>query len=149
MSCSVVKRAIILLAEDDPGDQELIRRAFRESRFTNELRFVNDGEEVLDYLFQRGKYSEPSENPSPDLLLLDLNMPKMDGKEVIEKVRAVPELCSLPIVVLTTSQSEEDILRSYRLGANSYIIKPLTLNKFLSAIHKLESYWLEIVVLQK
>ena len=139
--------AIILLAEDDPGDQELTRRALEEGAIRNELHIVTDGEAALDYLFRRGKYQNPATSPRPDLLLLDLNMPKVDGRQVLQRVRADTNLRRLAVVVLTTSQHEEDIIRTYELGANSYITKPMELRQFMQVIQALETYWFQIVVL--
>jgi two-component system response regulator len=139
--------AIILLAEDDPGDQELTRRALEEGAMRNELHIVTDGEAALDYLFRRGQYQNPAISPRPDLLLLDLNMPKVDGRQVLKHVRADTTLRRLAVVVLTTSQHEEDIIRTYELGANSYITKPLELRQFMQVIQALETYWFQIVVL--
>jgi CheY-like chemotaxis protein len=136
-----------LLAEDDPGDQELTRRALEEGAMRNELHIVTDGEAALDYLFRRGKYQNPATSPRPDLFLLDLNMPKVDGRQVLQRVRADTDLRRLAIVVLTTSQHEEDILRTYELGANSYITKPMELRQFMQVIQALETYWFQIVVL--
>jgi two-component system response regulator len=139
--------AIILLAEDDPGDQELTRRALEEGAMRNELHIVTDGEAALDYLFRRGQYQNPAISPRPDLLLLDLNMPKVDGRQVLQHVRADTSLRRLAVVVLTTSQHEEDIIRTYELGANSYITKPLELRQFMQVIQALETYWFQIVAL--
>lgn len=141
------KPAIILLAEDDPGDQELTRRALEQSKIRNELYVVEDGEEALDYLLRRGKYQNPTSSPKPDLMLLDLNMPKMDGKQLLEQMRADPSLRRIPVVALTTSKQENDIIRTYDLGANSYIVKPVDIDQFVSAIKVLEDYWFQIVVL--
>lgn len=139
--------AVILLAEDDPGDQELVRRAFENSKITNELHIVGDGEEALDYLLGEDKYSDSGTTVKPDLILLDLNMPKVDGKEVLKRIRANQELRHIPVIVLTTSKQEEDILRTYNLGVNSYITKPVTMDQFIRVIRKLEEYWFQIVVL--
>jgi CheY-like chemotaxis protein len=139
--------AIILLAEDDPGDQELTRRALEEGPIRNELHIVQDGEEALDYLFRRGKYQNPLTSPQPDLLLLDLNMPKIDGRQVLKRIRADADLRRLAVVVLTTSQLENDVLRTYDLGVNSYITKPVELQRFMQVIQTLETYWFQIVVL--
>ena len=141
--------AIILLAEDDPGDQELTRRALEEGPVRNELHIVADGEETLDYLFRRGKYCDPATAPRPDLLLLDLNMPKVDGRQVLQQVRRQPALRRLAVVVLTTSQREEDVLRTYDLGANSYITKPVDMEQFIRVIQILEEYWFRIVALPR
>lgn len=141
------KPAVILLAEDDPGDQELTRRALEQSRIRNELYIVEDGEEALDYLLRRGKYEDPASSPKPDLMLLDLNMPKMDGKQLLEQMRADPHLRRIPVVALTTSKQESDIIRTYDLGANSYIVKPVNMDQFINAIKVLKDYWFQIVVL--
>ena len=141
------KPAVILLAEDDRGDQELTRRALEEGKIRNELRVVEDGEEALAYLFRRGKYKDPATSPKPDLLLLDLNLPRVDGRQVLEKVRSDSKLRRMAVVVLTTSRQEEDILRSYELGCNSFITKPVGMDQFIQVIHALEEYWFQIVVL--
>ena len=141
------KPALILLVEDDRGSQELTRRALDESKFRNELRIVDDGEEALAYLFRRGKYKDPATSPTPDLLLLDLNLPRVDGREVLEQVRADSKLCRMAVVVLTTSRQEEDVLRSYELGCNSFITKPVDMNQFMQVIQALERYWFQIGVL--
>jgi CheY-like chemotaxis protein len=142
-----VKPAVILLVEDDRSDQELTRRALGEGKIRNELRIVEDGEEALAYLFRRGKYKDPTTSPRPDLLLLDLNLPRVDGREVLEQIRADSKLRRMAVVVLTTSRQEEDILRSYELGCNSFITKPVDLNQFMQVIQALEKYWFQIVVL--
>ncbi len=141
------KPVIILLAEDDRGSQELTRRALGEGKIRNELRILEDGEEALAYLFRRGKYKDPATSPRPDLLLLDLNLPRVDGREVLEQIRADSKLRRMAVVVLTTSRREEDILRSYELGCNSFITKPMDINQFMQVIQALERYWFQIVVL--
>jgi len=141
------KPAIILLVEDDRSSQELTRRALSESKIRNELRIVEDGEEALAYLFRRGKYKDPATSPKPDLLLLDLNLPGVDGRDVLEQIRADSKLRRMAVVVLTTSRQEEDILRSYELGCNSFITKPVDMNQFMQVIQALERYWFQIVVL--
>jgi len=141
------RAAIILLAEDDPGDQELTRRALRQGRISNDLYIVNDGEELLDYLFRRGNYKDAATSPRPDLILLDLNMPKIDGRQALELIRADADLRRIAVVVLTTSDQEEDIVRSYELGCNSYITKPISVREFTRVLLALEEYWFQIVVL--
>ncbi len=141
------KPAVILLAEDDPGDQKLARRALEKGRIRNDLRVVGDGEEALDYLLHRGAYAAPGAAPRPDLLLLDLNMPKLDGRQVLEAIRGRPELARMRVVVLTTSGQEADVERCYGLGAHSYVQKPLALPDFMRVLQALGEYWLEIVVL--
>ncbi len=136
----------ILLAEDDPDDRLLLQEALIEGRLANELTCVEDGEELLDYLHWRGKYR--SEAPSrPGLILLDLNMPKVDGREALREIKADPNLRHIPVVVLTTSKAEEDVLRSYDLGANSFITKPVTFQSMVDLMRVLGRYWLEIVEL--
>jgi CheY-like chemotaxis protein len=135
------------MADDDPDDCLLAREALAESRLANDLHFVSDGEELMDYLYQRGKYSVPGSAPRPGLILLDLNMPKKDGREVLKELKADPHLRQIPVLVLTTSQAEEDILRSYYLGANSYITKPVTFSSLIEVMQTLSKYWFEIVEL--
>jgi len=125
----------------------LIKEAFQEGLLVNGLRFVEDGEELLDYLRHRGKYEDPLLSPRPGIVLLDLNMPKKDGREALKEMKADPALKSIPVVVLTTSKAEEDIIRSYDLGANSYITKPVTFLGLVNAVKGLGKYWLEIVEL--
>lgn len=137
----------ILMADDDPDDCLLAREALAESRLANDLHFVSDGEELMDYLYQRGKYSVPGSAPRPSLILLDLNMPKKDGREVLNELKSDPHLRQIPVLVLTTSQAEEDILRSYYLGANSYITKPVTFSSLIEVMQTLSKYWFEIVEL--
>lgn len=141
--------AVILLAEDDMGDQELTRRALALGKIKNELHIVENGEEALDYLFRRGKYSDPASSPWPDLFLLDLNMPKKDGRQVLQELKQHERFDTLATVVLTTSKQEEDILRSYRLGVKSFITKPVDFNQFTEVIQALENYWFQIVVLPR
>ena len=135
------------LAEDDRGSQELTRRALGEGKIRNDLRIVEDGEEALAYLFRRGRYKDPATSPRPDLFLLDLNLPRVDGREVLEQIRADSKLRRMAVVVLTASRQEEDILRSYELGCNSFITKPVDINQFMQVIQALERYWFQIVVL--
>ncbi|MDB5075262.1 MAG: response regulator receiver protein [Chloroflexi bacterium] len=137
----------ILLADDDLDDCLLTQEALQESRLANELRFVHDGEALLDYLFQRGPYSTAGLAPRPGVILLDLNMPLMDGREALEQIKANPDLRHIPVLVLTTSQSEEDIYRSYDLGASSYITKPVTFGALVEVMRSLGHYWFDIVQL--
>lgn len=143
------KRAVVLLVEDDPGDQELTRRALQEDVIRVDLRIVEDGEEAIAYLRREGRYAEPHAAPRPDLILLDLNLPKKDGRAVLQSVRADPSIGFIPIVVLTTSDQEADILRSYKLGCNSYITKPVDMQKFFTTIRDLGAYWFELVTLPR
>ncbi|MGH9894358.1 MAG: response regulator [bacterium] len=135
------------MADDDPDDRLLAKDALAEARVVNDLRFVSDGEELLDYLHGRGRYSAPDSAPRPGLILLDLNMPKKDGREALQEIKANPELRQIPIVVLTTSKAEEDIYRSYDLGASSFIIKPVTFEGLVEVMKTLGRYWIEIVEL--
>lgn len=139
--------ANILLVEDDQEDQWATKRAFAQSRLRNNLHIVGDGKAALDFLYNRGSYSDVESYPRPDLMLLDLNLPAIDGRTVLKTIKEDPALKSLPVVVLTTSEQEEDILRSYNLGVNSYIAKPVDFEKFMTTIQALGEYWLEIVVL--
>lgn len=139
----------ILLVEDDPGDQNLTKRAFERAKIGNRLFVVEDGEEALDFLLHRGDYLDGKNAPRPDLILLDLNLPKLDGPQVLDQIRSTPELRRIPIVVLTTSCQEEDILRSYDLGVNSYISKPVRAHEFVRVVEALENYWFQIVVLPR
>ena len=141
------KPITILMADDDPEDRMLTRDGFEEGRLANDLRFVEDGEELMDYLYRRGKFSDPQQSPHPGLILLDLNMPRKDGREALAEIKGDPNLRSIPIVVLTTSKTEEDIVRSYELGVNSYITKPVTFEGLVAALKTLGAYWFEIVEL--
>ena len=141
-------RAItILMADDDPDDRLLTAEALRESRLPNDLRFVENGEELLDYLRRRGRWANPSDSPRPGLVLLDLNMPRMDGREALAEIKADPELRRIPVVVLTTSRAQADVMRSYDLGANSFIAKPVTFGGLVDAMRALGRYWMETVEL--
>ncbi len=137
----------ILMAEDDPDDRMLVGDALRESRLLNDLHCVENGEELLDYLRHTGQYADPSTSPTPGLILLDLNMPRMDGREALRAIKADPDLRRIPIVVLTTSKSEQDVLRSYDLGASSYVCKPVTFQTLVEVMRDLGRYWFEIVEL--
>jgi CheY-like chemotaxis protein len=137
----------ILLADDDEEDRLMTKDALTESRLANDVRFVADGEELTDYLFRRGAYAEPAAAPRPGLILLDLNMPRKDGREALAEMKTEPALRSIPVVVLTTSRAEEDIVRTYDLGVNSFISKPVTFNGLVEAMDVFSRYWLEIVEL--
>jgi CheY-like chemotaxis protein len=147
MSDGTSRTITILMADDDPDDCLLVRKAFKTSKLCNDLRFVNDGEDLMDYLYRRGKYKEPDQAPRPGLILLDLNMPRKDGREALKEIRADATLREIPVIVLTTSKDEEDILRSYNLGANSYITKPVSFEGLVDVIKSLGKYWFEIVEL--
>jgi CheY-like chemotaxis protein len=137
----------LLLADDDEEDRLMTEEALKESHLANDIRFVADGEELTDYLFRRGPYSDPAQSPTPGLILLDLNMPKKDGREVLTELKGDPELRKIPVVVLTTSKTEEDIIRSYALGVNSFITKPVTFEALVQAMTVFTQYWFEIVAL--
>lgn len=141
------KPVVILMAEDDPDDRLLSKEALDEAHLVNELRFVEDGEELMDYLCRRGKYSNPALSPRPGLILLDLNMPRKDGREALEEIKESQDLRRIPVVVLTTSKAEEDILRSYDLGVSGYVTKPVTLEELIVVMKTLGQYWFEIVEL--
>ena len=143
------KPITILMADDDPDDQMLTKDAFEECRLSNDLRFVNDGEKLMDYLCRRGDFENPEESPRPGLILLDLNMPRKDGREALEEIKSDPDLRRIPIVVLTTSKAEEDILKSYDLGVNSFIVKPVSFEGLVEVVKTLGKYWFEIVELPK
>src|SRR4051812_35757301 len=116
----------ILMAEDDADDRMLTEEAFEESKLVNDLRFVEDGQELVDYLKRRGRYQDPCASPRPGIILLDLNMPRKDGRQALTEIKADPDLRNIPVIILTTSKAEEDVVRTYGLGANSYIQKPVT-----------------------
>lgn len=142
-----VKPITILLADDDADDRMLTKEALAESRLANDLRFVEDGEQLMDYLHRRGKFASPQVSPWPGLILLDLNMPRKDGREALREIKSNPNLRHIPIVVLTTSKAEEDIYRTYDLGVNSFITKPVTFDGLVSVMRGLGRYWFEIVEL--
>jgi two-component system response regulator len=142
-----IKPITVLMADDDPDDRALTAEAFAESRLANDLRFVEDGEELLDYLHRRGKYADPARSPWPGVILLDLNMPRMDGREALRAIKADPRFRSIRVVVMTTSKAEEDVVRSYDLSAASYITKPVTFEGLVDVVRTLGKYWLEIVEL--
>ena len=142
------KRAVsILLIEDDEEDRWATKRAFEKSRLNNRLFAVDDGKEALDFLHNRGEYEDKIQSPRPDLILLDLNLPVMDGRAVLSEIKSDPLLRQIPVVILTTSKQEEDILRSYDLGVNSYISKPVDFEKFVLMAEDMGNYWFELVVL--
>ncbi|MEU1993574.1 MULTISPECIES: response regulator [Nocardia] len=136
----------ILLVEDDPGDELMTREAFEDNKIGNTLHVARDGEEALEFLYRQGRYPDA---PRPDLILLDLNLPKYDGRQVLEKIKADPDLAHIPVVVLTTSAAEEDILRSYRLHANAYVTKPVDLDQFVAAIKQIDDFFVQVVRLPR
>jgi CheY-like chemotaxis protein len=141
------KMITILLADDDPDDRQLTHDAFMENRLANEFHAVEDGEELMDFLHRRGKYETLQGDPLPGLILLDLNMPRKDGREALKEIKADADLRRIPIVVLTTSKAEEDIVRTYDLGVNSYVTKPVTFKSLVELIKVLGNYWFEVVEL--
>jgi CheY-like chemotaxis protein len=140
----MVKAVNILLVEDNPGDADLAREALKSSKMNNNLQVVDDGEKAMAYLRREGPYSEA---PRPDLILLDLNLPKKDGRQVLAEIKSDEALMRIPVVILTTSRAEEDVLKTYNLHANCYITKPIDLNQFLHVVRSIENFWLSIVVL--
>jgi CheY-like chemotaxis protein len=137
----------ILLADDDEEDRTMTIEALRERRVANDIRCVADGQELVDYLFHRGAYTDPNDAPMPGLILLDLNMPKKDGREALAEMKTDTKLRSIPVVILTTSRAEEDIVRTYDLGVNSFISKPVTFDGLVRAMDVFSQYWLQIVEL--
>ena len=138
--------AKILLVEDNPGDAELAREALENSKFINELFVVDDGVQAVEYLYQRGRYDKA---PRPDIILLDLNLPRMDGREVLARIKNDEDLKTIPVVILTSSEADEDILRSYKLHANCYIKKPLDIDQFFLVVKNIKEFWMSIVVLPR
>lgn len=137
----------ILYAEDDPDDRMLTADALRESRVSNRLQMVEDGAEVLAYLRREGRWADEALSPRPGIILLDLNMPRMDGREALAAIKADARFSSIPVVILTTSRAEADVIRSYEIGANSYIAKPVTFDGLVQIMNDLGRYWFEVVEL--
>jgi len=140
------KPAEVLLVEDNPGDARLTQEALKEGKVLNVVHRASDGEEALEFLHREGTFADV---PRPDLILLDLNLPKKDGREVLAEIKADPDLKRIPVVILTTSKAEEDILRTYDLHANCYITKPVDLEQFLRVVQSIEDFWLAVVQLPK
>jgi CheY-like chemotaxis protein len=138
---------VLLCAEDDEDYRLLARRALHQSNAGGDVRFVEDGEELLDYLRRTGRYTDPAVSPRPGVILLDLNMPRKDGREALREIKQDPALRTIPVVVLTTSNAVEDILGSYELGANSYIRKPLDMQGLIDVMTTIGHYWFDIVQL--
>ena len=136
-----------LYADDDAEDRMLVKDAWEENRLANQLDFVEDGEELLEYLRRAGKFSHLENQPLPGLILLDLNMPRKDGREALAEIKADARLRQIPVVVLTTSKADEDILRAYDLGVNSFILKPVTFESLVDITRALSKYWIEVVEL--
>ncbi|MEO0898338.1 MAG: response regulator [Bacteroidota bacterium] len=141
------KAITILIAEDDEEDRMLLEDAMQEGRISNQRIFVEDGEQLLDYMEGNGDYSDRANFPMPGLILLDLNLPKIDGREALKMIKAHKDWKRIPVIVLTTSKAEEDILRTYDLGVNSFITKPVTFEGLVDVTHTLKHYWIEIVAL--
>lgn len=141
------KPITLLVADDDAEDRMMLTEAFAENRLANHLKFVEDGEQLMEYLTNQGNFADIENNPRPGLILLDLNMPKKDGREALREIKSHPDLKEIPVVVLTTSKAEEDILRSYNLGVNSFISKPVTFEALVTITREIGRYWFEIVEL--
>jgi CheY-like chemotaxis protein len=138
------KPIVVLLVEDDPGDELMTREAFEENKVNNELHVARDGEEALDFLYQRNGFTDA---PRPDLILLDLNLPKFDGREILAQIKQNSDLCTIPVVVLTTSRAEEDVLRSYKLHANAYVNKPVDFTRFIDVVRQIDNFFVSVVKL--
>lgn len=141
------RQLTILVADDDPEDRLLIKEAFDECHMMTTLRFVADGEQLMDYLHRRGEYGGRESSPRPGLILLDLNMPRKDGREVLKEIKGDAALQQIPVVVFTTSEAEDDVSRSYALGASAFITKPVTFDGLVDAVQAMGRYWLEVVSL--
>ncbi|MCA0238805.1 MAG: response regulator [Bacteroidetes bacterium] len=141
------KKVTILIADDDDDDRLMTREAFEEVRILNEIFFVKDGVELIDYLFRKGKFESPDISPRPGLILLDLNMPRMDGLEALNIIKKDSYLRSIPVTIFTTSKAEEDVVRSYNLGVNCFITKPVTYTGLVEVVRQLNSFWFELVEL--
>ncbi|MDR6560348.1 MULTISPECIES: response regulator [unclassified Arcicella] len=139
------KSVVILIADDDQDDRIMTQEALNDYNVINQVKSVEDGVELMDYLRRNGKFNNPIENPRPDLILLDLNMPKIDGREALKIIKSDADLRSIPIIVLTTSNSDVDIIKSYDLGVNCFISKPVTFTRFIEVIRTLGKYWFEII----
>ncbi len=136
----------VLLVEDDPGDVMMTREAFQDYKLNNELHVVSDGAEAMAFLRQEGEYAG---RPRPDLVLLDLNLPRMDGRQVLEAIKSDPELASIPVVVLTTSENEDDVLHSYSLHANAYVTKPVDFQRFIEVVRQIDDFFVTVVRLPR
>lgn len=137
----------ILMADDDADDRFLTQEAFSESFLLHDLRFVEDGEELMAYLRHQGNYSEPDQAPRPEIILLDLNMPRKDGREALAEIKTDPTLRQIPIIIFTTSRDQKDIYQSYDLGANSFMVKPTSFEELVHTLRSIEHYWFELVKL--
>lgn len=141
------KEINILLAEDNPADVEITQEAFKRGKLGNKMFVVRDGREALDYLFHQGEYQDKAAYPTPDLILLDIKMPKVDGLEVLEKIKRDEELKRLPVIMLTVSDREADVIKAYNTGVNSYIVKPVKFSDFLEVVARVKEYWITITKL--
>jgi CheY-like chemotaxis protein len=139
----------ILIADDDPEDRMLIQVALKKAKLATDIRWVENGEELLDYLYQRERYAEPNDAPRPDLVLLDLNMPRKNGFEALKEIKASPALRTIPIIILTTTQADTEIYRSYDLGASAFITKPVSFEGLVNAMQVLGTFWTEVVKLPR
>lgn len=144
MENHILNNIDILIVEDNKGDARLIKEVFNENKIFNALHFVTDGIEAMDFLYQRGKFAGA---PKPDLIILDLNLPRKDGREVLAEIKDDHELKHIPVVVMTISQADEDIVRSYNLHANCFVTKPIDLNQFTKVVRSIENFWFTIVKL--
>jgi CheY-like chemotaxis protein len=143
MTQSLPGRSIeVLLVEDDPGDVLMTKEAFQDYKLSNQLHVVTDGAEAMDFLRRQGEHAD---KPRPDLVLLDLNLPRMDGREVLQAIKSDPELASIPVVILTTSEAEEDVLRSYSLHANAYVTKPVDFERFIEVVRQIDDFFVTVV----
>jgi len=133
------------MADDESGDRVLTADTLQDARLLNDLRFVEDGDQLMDYLYRRGKFAPPAQAPRPGLILLDLNMPRKDGRTVLKELKADPELRNIPVAILTASKDDEDVYRSYDLGVTSYIVKPVTFESLVDTLQALERYYFQIV----
>ncbi len=147
MSTTAPKPITILVCDDDEDDRLLTAEALAESHLVNDTRFAVDGEDALDYLYRRGRWSDPADSPRPGVILLDLNMPRRNGREVLAQVKSDPDLKRIPVIALTTSRAEEDVRSTYDLGANAFISKPVTFDQLVDRLSRWSSFWLQIVTL--
>jgi CheY-like chemotaxis protein len=136
----------VLLVEDDPGDELITREAFEDNKIRNRLHVARDGEAALDFLYRRGEHAAA---PRVDLILLDLNLPKYDGRQILERIKSDSDLAHIPVVILTTSSSEEDVLRSYKLHANAYVTKPVDVTQFIAAVRQIDEFFVSVVRLPR
>lgn len=147
MEYNNTQMATILIVEDNPADQQLTLRAFKHGKINSRLFIASDGQEAMDYLLHKGKFQNEKDCPRPDLILLDINMPRKDGKQVLSEIKSSPGLKSIPVIMLTTSDQEKDIIDSYKLGVNAYISKPARINEFMNLVNKIEEFWFKLNIL--